>query len=457
MRVVIIVALAALLMSAAVPANASLLGDWFGVSLSVGGTGSFNNSWAPISSTADYFIDDNWSSHFGRTPHGGETFDVEAIYFDNDAAHAYIAVVTSFAVPNGVPYLGWLVHAGDLALDLGGGTLDAGVDVFQFDLKHMNAQRHRELTGADCERLQQNAAFLLERRATVQFRMPLVPGVNDDPQNLDAVAQFLVGHGVHALRLVPYHRMYFEKYAKLGLRHKDDESRDKALTKILAAAGRAEKITNGVLGIARNRGHEKTPTDLAKLIDSLDLNGIALVGHSTGGEVARYLGRHGTGHVTKAVLMGSVTPLMRKTDANPGGRPMEKFDDIRAGVAADRSQFFKDLTTKFYGANRPGAKLSQGVRDAFWLQGLQSGLKNQLDCIKAFSESDFTEDLKQFDVPTLIIHGDDDQIVPVDTTARASSKLVKHATLKVYPGGPHRLADTHKDEFNADLLAFIRA
>jgi non-heme chloroperoxidase len=198
--------------------------------------------------------------------------------------------------------------------------------------------------------------------------------------------------------------------------------------------------------------------DLAKLIDSLDLNGITLVGHSTGGgEVARYLGRHGTGHVTKAVLMGSVTPLMRKTDANPGGRPMEKFDDIRAGVAADRSQFFKDLTTPFYGANRPGAKLSQGVRDAFWLQGLQGGLKNQLDCIKAFSESDFTEDLKQFDVPTLIIHGDDDQIVPVDTTARASSKLVKHATLKVYPGGPHRLADTHKDEFNADLLAFIRA
>jgi non-heme chloroperoxidase len=198
--------------------------------------------------------------------------------------------------------------------------------------------------------------------------------------------------------------------------------------------------------------------DLSALIETLNLRGATLVGHSTGGgEVARYIGRHGTSRVARVVLVGAVTPLMLKTDANPGGLPIKAFDDIRAGVAADRSQFFKDLTTPFYGANRPGAKVSQGVRDAFWLQGMQGGLKGELDCIKAFSETDFTEDLRKFDVPTLIIHGDDDQIVPIDTTARASARLVKNATLKIYPGGPHGLADTHKDQLNADLLAFLGA
>jgi non-heme chloroperoxidase len=181
-----------------------------------------------------------------------------------------------------------------------------------------------------------------------------------------------------------------------------------------------------------------------------------LVGHSAGGgEVARYIGRHGTKRVAKAVLVGAVTPLMLKTAANPGGLAIEAFDKIRAGVAADRSQFFKDLTTPFFGANRPGAKVSQGVRDTFWLLGMQGGLKNELDCIKAFSETDFTEDLKTVDVPTLIIHGDDDQIVPIGPSAHASSTLVKHATLKIYPGGSHGLADTNKDQLNTDLLAFL--
>ena len=198
--------------------------------------------------------------------------------------------------------------------------------------------------------------------------------------------------------------------------------------------------------------------DLSALIETLNLTDATLVGHSTGGgEVARYIGRHGTSRVARVVLVGAVTPLMLKTDANPGGLPIKAFDDIRAGVAADRSQFFKDLTTPFYGANRPGAKVSQGVRDAFWLQGMQGGLKNELDCIKAFSETDFTEDLRKFDVPTLIIHGDDDQIVPIDTTARALARLVKNATLKVYAGAPHGLEDTHKDQLNADLLAFLGA
>jgi non-heme chloroperoxidase len=192
--------------------------------------------------------------------------------------------------------------------------------------------------------------------------------------------------------------------------------------------------------------------DLSELIEMLDLNGATLIGHSTGGgEVARYVGRHGTKRIAKAVLMGSVTPLMLKTDANPGGLPIKVFDAIRTGVAADRSQFFKDLTTPFYGANRPGAKVSQGVRDAFWLQGMQGGFKNEFDSIQAFSETDFTEDLKKFDVPTLIIHGDDDQIVPIVASAHASSKLVKNATLKIYPGAPHGLADTHKDQLNPDL------
>lgn len=196
--------------------------------------------------------------------------------------------------------------------------------------------------------------------------------------------------------------------------------------------------------------------DLSELIETLNLNDATLVGHSTGGgEVARYIGRYGTKRVRKVVLMGSVTPLRLKSDTNPSGTPIEAFDAIRAGVAADRSQFFKELTVRFYGANRPGATVSQGVLDAFWLQGMQGGLKNELDCIKAFSETDFTEDLKKFDVPTLIIHGDDDQIVPIATTAHASAKLIKNATLKVYPGGPHGLADTHKDRLNADLLAFL--
>ena len=198
--------------------------------------------------------------------------------------------------------------------------------------------------------------------------------------------------------------------------------------------------------------------DLSKLVETLDQTGATLVGHSAGGgEVARYIGRHGTGRVAKAVLVGAVTPLMLKTAATPGGLPMKAFDDIRAGVAADRSQFFKDLTTPFFGANRPGAKVSQGVRDAFWRQGMQSGLRAERECIKAFSETDFTGDLRKFDVPTLIIHGDDDQIVPIGASAHASSRLVKNATLKVYPGGSHGLADTRKDELNADLLAFLKA
>ncbi len=196
--------------------------------------------------------------------------------------------------------------------------------------------------------------------------------------------------------------------------------------------------------------------DLAALIEALDLRDAVLVGHSTGGgEVTRYIGRHGTSRVAKAVLVGAVPPLMLKTEANPDGLPIEAFDEIRAGVASDRSQFFKDLTEPFYGANRPGAEVFQGVRDAFWLQGMQGGLKNELECIKAFSETDFTEDLKRFDIPTLIIHGDDDQIVPIVASALASSKLVKNATLKIYEGGDHGLADTHKDQLNADLLAFL--
>jgi non-heme chloroperoxidase len=197
--------------------------------------------------------------------------------------------------------------------------------------------------------------------------------------------------------------------------------------------------------------------DLSELIEALDLRGATLVGHSTGGgEIARYIGRHGTKRLVKVVLVSGVQPLMLKTDTHPEGLPLEAFDKIRAGVAADRSQFFQDLTTLFYGANRPGAKVSQGVRDAFWAQGMQGGLKNEFECIKAFSETDFTEDLKLFDIPTLIIQGDDDQIVPIGPAAYATSKLVKYATLKVYPGAPHGLADTHKDELNADLLAFLQ-
>jgi non-heme chloroperoxidase len=197
--------------------------------------------------------------------------------------------------------------------------------------------------------------------------------------------------------------------------------------------------------------------DLAELTEALDLKDAVHVGHSTGGgEVVRYIGRHGSKRVAKAVLIGAVPPLMLKTDANPGGLPIKVFDDIRAGVLADRSQFFKDLTLPFYGANRPGSKVSDGLRESFWLQGMQAGFKGVLDCIKAFSETDFTEDLKKIDVPTLIIHGDDDQIVPIGASALLTAKLVKGATLKVYPGAPHGLCSTLKNQVNADLLAFIR-
>ena len=197
--------------------------------------------------------------------------------------------------------------------------------------------------------------------------------------------------------------------------------------------------------------------DLAELTAALDLRDAAHVGHSTGGgEVARYIGRYGSRRVAKAVLIGAVPPIMLKTPANPGGLPMDVFDGIRAGVLADRSQFFKDLSGPFYGANREGAKVSQGLRDSFWLQGMLAGFKGVVDCIKAFSETDFTEDLKKIDVPTLIIHGDDDQIVPIADSAMLSAKLVKGATLKVYPGAPHGLCSTHKNQVNADLLAFIK-
>jgi non-heme chloroperoxidase len=197
--------------------------------------------------------------------------------------------------------------------------------------------------------------------------------------------------------------------------------------------------------------------DLFALVEALNLHGVVHVGHSTGGgEVARYIGRHGTARVAKTVLIGAVPPLMLKTAANPGGLPMDMFDGIRAGVLADRSQFFKDLALVFYGANRPGSKVSQGLRDAFWLQSMQASFKAVLDCITAFSETDFTDDLKKFDVPTLIMHGDDDQMVPIGASALRSSKLVAGATLKVYPGLPHGMCSTHKDLINADLLAFLQ-
>ncbi len=198
--------------------------------------------------------------------------------------------------------------------------------------------------------------------------------------------------------------------------------------------------------------------DLAALAESLDLRDAVHVGHSTGGgEVARYIGRHGTKRVAKAVLIGAVPPLMLKTATNPGGLPMAEFDKIRAGVLADRSQFFKDLSGPFYGANRAGSNVSQGLRDSFWLQGMLAGFKGVIDCIKAFSETDFTEDLKKIDVPTLILHGDDDQIVPIGASAMLSSKLVKGATLKVYKGAPHGMCSTRKDEVNADLLGFLKS
>jgi non-heme chloroperoxidase len=183
------------------------------------------------------------------------------------------------------------------------------------------------------------------------------------------------------------------------------------------------------------------------------------VGFSAGGgEAARYVGRHGTKRLSKVALVSSVPPLMLRTEANPGGLPMEAFDKIRQGCLADRSQFYRDLAAgPFFGANRPGSRVSQGMVDSFWHQGMLAGHKNTYDCIKAFSETDFTEDLMRFDVPTLVIHGDDDQIVPIGASGLRSAKLVRNATLKIYAGAPHGLADTHKDELNADLLAFLKS
>jgi non-heme chloroperoxidase len=197
--------------------------------------------------------------------------------------------------------------------------------------------------------------------------------------------------------------------------------------------------------------------DLAALTEALDLKDAIHVGHSTGGgEVARYIGRHGTRRVAKAVLIGAIPPLMLKTAANPAGTPIEVFDQLRAGVQADRSQLFKDLSLPFYGYNRPGAKVSEGVRESFWLQGMMAGFPAAYFCIKAFSETDTTEDLKRFDVPTLLLHGDDDQIVPIKSAALLSSKLIRNATLKIYEGAPHGMCTTLKDRVNDDLLAFIK-
>ena len=214
--------------------------------------------------------------------------------------------------------------------------------------------------------------------------------------------------------------------------------------------GRSSQTSNG-------NNMDSYADDLAALTDALDLKDAIHIGHSTGGgEVARYIGRHGTKRVAKAVLVGAVPPGMLKTANNPDGVPIEAFDQIRAGVTGDRSQFYKDLSFPFYGANRPGSKVSEGVRDAFWMMSMQAGLAGAYECIKAFSETEFSEDLKKFDIPTLVIHGDDDQIVPITVGGLRSAKLIKGATLMVYKGAPHGLMSTNKEQFNADLLEFAR-
>ncbi|MEU8001998.1 alpha/beta hydrolase [Catellatospora sp. NPDC049111] len=229
-------------------------------------------------------------------------------------------------------------------------------------------------------------------------------------------------------------------------------------------------VSNGFRGIAHDRrGHGRSSQpwegndlntyadDLAAVIEKLDLRDVVLVGHSTGGgEVVRYMGRHGTDRVSKAVLVGAIPPLMLQTDANPEGLPRSVFDGLREGVERDRSQFWKDLSAPFYGGNREGNKVSQGLRDSFWLMGMTVGFKAAYDCIKAFSETDLTEDCKKIDVPVLIIQGDDDQIVPIVASGQKSSKIIPNNTFKVYPGAPHGLFATHQDEFNADLLAFLK-
>tara|TARA_R110000751_G_scaffold90630_2_gene177871 strand:+ start:3618 stop:4442 length:825 start_codon:yes stop_codon:yes gene_type:complete len=199
--------------------------------------------------------------------------------------------------------------------------------------------------------------------------------------------------------------------------------------------------------------------DLADLIETLELTNVNLFGFSTGGgEVARYVGRHGTQRISKLGLISAVPPIMLKTETNPGGLPIEVFDGLRQGSLIDRSSLYREIASgPFFGFNRPGATISQGMIDAFWLQGMMAGHKNTYDCIKAFSETDFTEDLKKFDVPTLIVHGDDDQIVPIEAAGIAASKIVKDATLKIYPGAPHGLADTHKEQLNTDLLTFLQS